>query len=88
MHRMVRLLVSTVVQLRDDTGHSAASSLSRSLGASEPGGSHSLHEEGGEALLRLVHTKDRTATARMPAPALGLCFAGVGYEDDGSPAVL
>lgn len=34
-----------------------------------------------DALLQLVMTGDRALTARFAAPALGLCFAGVGYDD-------
>ncbi len=33
-----------------------------------------------DGLLRLVLARDRTGTARWPAPAVGLCFAGVGYD--------
>ena len=34
-----------------------------------------------DALLQLVMTGNRALTARFAAPALGLCFAGVGYDD-------
>ncbi len=35
---------------------------------------------GADALVQLAQEQDRSATA-LPAPAAGLCFAGVGYGD-------
>ena len=34
---------------------------------------------GADVLVQLAQERDRCATA-LPAPALGLCFAGVGYD--------
>ncbi len=37
------------------------------------------------SLLRLVLSRNRDATGRHPAPAVGLCFIGVGYDEVAPP---
>lgn len=77
---MVRILVSTVVQLAAEQRMQGAASSATPESRGAPKGSLPDAREDADALLCLVLTQDRISTARLPAPALGLCFAGVGYE--------
>ena len=67
----VRVLVGTAVRDAAATRHSPH--------AASQGSPHDWMDED-ETLLRLCDSNtERTATAKVPAPADGLCFAGAGY---------
>jgi hypothetical protein len=73
--RMVRILVATAIQLAVTEAKDAPA-----LGGEEGEEEEEDDEERAGRLLRTVMFGSREATARAPAPALGLCFAGVGYD--------
>ena len=74
---MVRILVATVVQIaaRPVDGARCSSDEDQQV-AIEPDAEPDSHDD----LLQLLLSQDRARTGRMAAPAVGLCFAGVGYD--------
>lgn len=94
--RMVRILMATSIREAATVSSSSSEAAATAVAFSAKGrialdphgfdlASGMDHCYDDQSLVRLILASDRARTARLAAPALGLCFVGVGY--DGMPPV-